>query len=276
MSDLGHASNWSQTAASNNAAAPNGAPEGMAPSVVNDTIREVMAALRRWRDQVNPTITTGGTANAQTATMTTAEAAYYTGQVYSALIGASLTSTTTTPTINFGAMGAKTVKQPDGSALSYAGMLLAGAHQFFAYDGTDLRMMNLPWKTGTFTPALSGGGGSATYTSQTGRYIRIGPKVEFWARIVINTTTLSGAVNLTGLPYAAAEDSYGQQCVSPGFGYNAYATPAADLQCSISSGATTVLIQAIQQNGTTSVLSTGLGAGVVIEVSGFYFTAAAL
>jgi len=43
-------STWSETAASNNSAAPNGAPEGMSPSGVNDTIRECMAAIRVWYD----------------------------------------------------------------------------------------------------------------------------------------------------------------------------------------------------------------------------------
>lgn len=39
---------WSTTAASNNSASPNGAPEGMAPSGVNDTIRQNMASIRTW------------------------------------------------------------------------------------------------------------------------------------------------------------------------------------------------------------------------------------
>jgi hypothetical protein len=39
---------WSASAASNNAASPNGFPEGMAPSGVNDSARETMAAVRRW------------------------------------------------------------------------------------------------------------------------------------------------------------------------------------------------------------------------------------
>jgi len=47
MSDI---KDWSVTAASNNSAAPDGAPEGMAPSSVNDTMRENMAATRRWTD----------------------------------------------------------------------------------------------------------------------------------------------------------------------------------------------------------------------------------
>jgi cytoskeletal protein CcmA (bactofilin family) len=39
---------WSTTAASNNSASPNGFPEGMAPSGVNDSARQVMADVRSW------------------------------------------------------------------------------------------------------------------------------------------------------------------------------------------------------------------------------------
>lgn len=43
--------NWSTTPASNNSASPNGAPEGMAPSAVNDIIRQQMADHRtQWQD----------------------------------------------------------------------------------------------------------------------------------------------------------------------------------------------------------------------------------
>jgi hypothetical protein len=39
---------WSSTAASNNSASPNGAPEGWAPSAVNDWGRQTMASVRAW------------------------------------------------------------------------------------------------------------------------------------------------------------------------------------------------------------------------------------
>lgn len=39
---------WSTTAASNNAAPPNGWPEGQSPSSVNDCARQMMASLRTW------------------------------------------------------------------------------------------------------------------------------------------------------------------------------------------------------------------------------------
>lgn len=45
-------STWSTTAASNNSASPDGAPEGMNPSGVNDTIRENMAQVRTWYEGV--------------------------------------------------------------------------------------------------------------------------------------------------------------------------------------------------------------------------------
>lgn len=39
---------WSTTAASNNATPPNGWPEGMAPSAVNNSARQGMASVREW------------------------------------------------------------------------------------------------------------------------------------------------------------------------------------------------------------------------------------
>lgn len=40
--------NWSTTAGNNNSASPNGAPEGMPPGGVNNTIRQNMAEIRSW------------------------------------------------------------------------------------------------------------------------------------------------------------------------------------------------------------------------------------
>lgn len=50
MSDV---STWDTTAANNNSASPDGFPEGMAPAGVNDSSREVMAAVARYRDEVD-------------------------------------------------------------------------------------------------------------------------------------------------------------------------------------------------------------------------------
>jgi hypothetical protein len=78
--DIG-ASNWSGTDASNNTPAPDGAPEGMFPSGVNDTIRAVMGATKRWYDWSIPKIT-GGTSTAYTLAYSVAPGALLDGMVH--------------------------------------------------------------------------------------------------------------------------------------------------------------------------------------------------
>lgn len=49
---MGDVSSWSTTAGNNNSASPDGAPEGMAPSGVNNTIRENMRAERAFANDL--------------------------------------------------------------------------------------------------------------------------------------------------------------------------------------------------------------------------------
>ena len=73
---------WSETDASNNAAAPAGFPEGMLPSGVNDGARALMGATKRFWDRVNGTLLAGGVANAYTLTYGVNDASLYQGAVY--------------------------------------------------------------------------------------------------------------------------------------------------------------------------------------------------
>ena len=50
------ASNWNEDDASNTAAAPDGAPEGMAPSGVNNVLRAIMGAVKRRRNWNSPSL----------------------------------------------------------------------------------------------------------------------------------------------------------------------------------------------------------------------------
>lgn len=72
---MSNVSQFSTTAASNNSASPNGFPEGMAPSGLNDSARELMAALAKCYKDQNGTITTGGTTTAYTLTTNNSHAA---------------------------------------------------------------------------------------------------------------------------------------------------------------------------------------------------------
>src|SRR5262245_26183528 len=52
-------SNWNESDASNTTAAPDGAPEGMAPSGVNDVLRAHQGAIKRWYSWSTPKLTSG-------------------------------------------------------------------------------------------------------------------------------------------------------------------------------------------------------------------------
>jgi hypothetical protein len=73
---------WSTSAGSNNAAPPDGAPEGQAPSTVNNVIREVMAQVARWAKQQTGSSfgVAGGTATAYTVNPSVPWTSYVSGQ----------------------------------------------------------------------------------------------------------------------------------------------------------------------------------------------------
>ena len=72
---MSNVSEWSVTAGSNNSAVPNGWPEGMARSGVNDAARENMAAVAKWYQDLLGSILSGGTSTAYTVTTNNAHAA---------------------------------------------------------------------------------------------------------------------------------------------------------------------------------------------------------
>ena len=128
MSDV---SQWSSSAASNNAASPDGAPEGWAPSAVNDTIREIMAAVARDYQDRNGSIATGGTGNAYTLTTTTTHAALADQGL---IVFDCDRANTGAATLNVDSLGAKAIEK-NGSALA-SGDLAADALYLVVYNST--------------------------------------------------------------------------------------------------------------------------------------------
>src|SRR5262249_3394587 len=129
--------NWSETAAANNAAVPNGAPEGWAPSTVNDVQREVMAAGKREWNRSHPTVTSGGSANAQTLSYSVNPSALVQGQAYSFIAG----FTNTGPaTLQVGSLPATAMKM-DNAALA-GGEIQAGALVTVMCDGSAYQIVS--------------------------------------------------------------------------------------------------------------------------------------
>lgn len=130
MADI---NDWSTTAGSNNAAAPNGWPEGMNYSDVNDTGRENMAVVARFFKDINGSLTTTGAANAYAVTLNSGYTSYFDGMMFAASISADNTGAST---VNVNGIGIKSIVASDGSALK-GGELQSGQIYTFRYDGTD-------------------------------------------------------------------------------------------------------------------------------------------
>lgn len=116
--DIGN-SVWNESDASNTTAAPDGAPEGMSPSGVNDVLRAHQGAIKRAWNHANYTATSGGTSSAMTLTYSVAPAAYYDGEIFSFIAGAAVAAGAT---LNVNALGAKSIRH-------FGGAVMAGAFQ---------------------------------------------------------------------------------------------------------------------------------------------------
>lgn len=84
--------------------------------------------------------TSGGSATAQTITLTPAPSAYTTGMMVSFIAG--YTNTTSNPTLNVNSLGAKTIKKLGGMAALVAGDIIVGSVYQCVYDGTDMVLLN--------------------------------------------------------------------------------------------------------------------------------------
>lgn len=135
---MSNVSQWSTTDASNNSAAPNGAPEDMAPSSVNDVQRATMGAVRRWLQELAGDLTTAGTGNAYTVTTTNAHAAL--ADVPLIAVEANRANTGAT-TLQIDSLTATAVTLTDGTAL-IGGEIENGGVYLFVYDGTNFQLLN--------------------------------------------------------------------------------------------------------------------------------------
>lgn len=109
---------WSTTPGSNNASPPHGAPEGMAPSAVNDTMRQMMAETARYVKQAiaGKFGIAGGSVDAILVTPAITWNSYVSGQVLRFVSTGANTSSA--PTVNVGGLGAVTVAKISNQALA--------------------------------------------------------------------------------------------------------------------------------------------------------------
>jgi microcystin-dependent protein len=142
------AANWSEDDNANTAAAPDGAPEGMAPSGVNNVLRAHQGALKRFYIWTNPKIT-GGSGTTYTLSYAVAPGALVDGMTHLVQFHA---VNSTAPTLNVNSLGATPIHYYSAGAWRAVPAALWDADTIFrvAYHGSSgaYRILNRPDTTG--------------------------------------------------------------------------------------------------------------------------------
>lgn len=166
-------------------------------TVIDDTT--ALAARTTLEIPVVYVPTVGGTANAITLTPTVAMTAYAAGQRFSFIAANDNTGDTT---VAVSGLAAKTIQKTgiSGATILNKGDITAPGLIVIEYDGSSFNLLTpshpqeLSW-----TPSV---GGTATYTSRTGRAWRSGMMVFLSCDMTINAIGTGSPIQISGAPYA--------------------------------------------------------------------------
>lgn len=245
---------WDATAGNNNAAPPNGWPEFMQYSEVNNSAREGMAVLKRfYAAAISGTLVTAGTSTAYTLTSGQTFAAYANGQRFTFVAHATSTGAVT---LNVDSKGAVAIVDARGNALGAGDLVQNGIYEVIK-TATTFRIVNSLTSTslqlqvgntlrraittaGTSTAyAVAGGGLFNPY--EDGQLLAFVPHVESGAAPTINidaqgaealqdstgATIATGALRL-GVPALAVRRSGAWRVIVDGVTITPYAKTLLD------------------------------------------------
>lgn len=123
------------------------------------------------------------------------------------------------------------------------------------------------YEEGTFTPAFGLGGGSVTYTEQTGSYTKIGRQVQVQITLQVNVASApSGALTITGLPFTASSGNKGAVSI---YGVGLAATATTMLEGYVSGGTTTIALKRFAA-GAIADMGGDLANSCIIQVTANY------
>lgn len=126
---------WSTTAADNDDADTTvNLREGWAPSIVNNSIRALMASMAKYRDDWSGNLATGGTATAYTVTTAQGLTTLTDGFAFRARMNA---TSGATPTMAIDGLTAKPLQSVSGTALPTGALLSGGVYSFVYDSGAD-------------------------------------------------------------------------------------------------------------------------------------------
>ena len=142
MSDIGTTS-WSETDASNSTPAPQGWPEGMAPSGVNDSGRAMMGATKRFWDRINGTIQATNVVNDYTLAYSVNDSSLFQGAVYTFRAAAANTGAATLNVGDGSGPHAIVRHGPTATVPLTASDLVAGGYYSVAWDSVSSQFVLL-------------------------------------------------------------------------------------------------------------------------------------
>jgi|SRR5579871_4709959 len=173
---------WSEVAASNSCAVPNGLPANTLAANLYGVIREIMGALKRDWDRANPTVTSSGT-NAITLTYTIAPTAYVQGDSFSFVAGGTNSGAAT---LNVNGLGAKAITKRGTAALT-GGEILSGEIVNVRYDGTEFQLVSVGSASNLGSPVSIANGGTAS-TTLTAHAVLLGEGTNALGTATIGTS----------------------------------------------------------------------------------------
>lgn len=121
------------------------------------------------------------------------------------------------------------------------------------------------YEEGTWTPSV---GGTATYTAQSGVYVKIGKVVYIQCNLVINVLGTGSTGTISGLPFTSAGTLDAPLTVSD---FSSLATSVVWIAARVNTAATTITLRNLTAAGATATTSTLFGNGTAVTLAGFYF-----
>lgn len=252
------ASIWdmSTTPANNNAAVPNGAPEGWLPSNVNDWGRQLMADVIG----ANLIVTASGT-DTYTATLNPAPTQVQDGMMIR--VRFTNANTITNPTLNVNGLTSGAVIKRYGSQALIAGTIPAASDQDLSYVAGDNH-----WELQTGTPDPGTGGAIATLVANSPL---TGGGTAATVSVGLGSASITNALLATMAPMTFKMNNTGSTG-APIDGTIAQATAALGLGTAAFLAVGTSPNQIPQLGGagklSTSLLDTGTSAGQVVKLDG--------
>lgn len=198
--------------------------------------------------------------NTITATGPAGLGAYAAGLKFRFIPAATNTGATTINITGTAALGARNIFY--NGVACVGGELRIGIPVEITDDGTQFHITSLATLQGTWTPSI---GGSATYTTQTGTFTKIGRLVFVNCVLLINVIGTGSTSVISGLPFAPAATV--SLCIGVA---SILAASVVSVTCNVAGASTNINLRSRTAASASDAVNAIIGSGSLIEISGCY------